>query len=79
MKFNKIMKAYFQNKLDQIDEIQPKFRLTERPVSNYQFAIQQRLENIIGIGITVCYLLQLLLPAHWFSIGRFFSIFKIGF
>ena len=79
MKLKKIMKAYYQNKLDQIEEIQPKFKLTEIPVGRFRFALPQQWEDLLGIGITVCYLLQLLLPGNWFSLGRCFSVFKIGF
>ncbi len=73
------MKAYYQNRLDQMEEIQPEFKLTENPSSRFRFALPQRWEDIFGIGVTVCYLLQLLVPGNWFSIGICFSVFKIGF
>ena len=79
MKLKKIMKAYFQNRLDQIEKIDPKFRLTESPSNRFRFALSQQWEDILGLGITVYYLVQLLLPGNWFLIGRCFSIFKIGF
>jgi hypothetical protein len=79
MKLKKIMRTYYQNKLDQIETIQPKFKLTESPGKHFRFVFPQRWEDIFGIGVTVCYLLQFLLPGNWFSIGRCLSVFKIGF
>ena len=79
MRLKKIMKVYYQNKLNHIEEIQPNFKFTESPATRFRFVLSQRWEDIFGIGITVCYLLQLLLPGNWFSIGRCFSVFKIGF
>ena len=74
-----MMKIYYQKKLDHIEEIQPKFKLTARPANHFRLALPQRVEDMIGIGITLCYLLRLLLPGNWFLISRCFSIFKIGF
>ena len=79
MKLKKIMKAYYENKLDQIETIRPNFKLLESPVSRFRFALPQQWENIFGIGVTVCYLLQFFMPGNWFLIGRCFSVFKIGF
>ena len=79
MKFKKMMKTYYQNQLDQIETIHPKFKFTESPVSRLRFALPQQWENVLGIGVTVCYLLQLFMPGNWFLIGRCFSVFKIGF
>ena len=79
MHLKKIMKAYYKNKLDQIEKIQPRFKLKKHAWSRPRFAHLQRWEDILGIGITACYLIQLLLPGNWFFIGRCFSVFKIGF
>jgi len=36
-------------------------------------------KNIIGLIVTVAYLLQFLLPMNWFSLGRFMFMVRLGF
>ena len=77
MKIDRLMKRYYQAKLDKIPAAEkPGLYPENRPaVSGRPFLLI--LENVLGFVVTAAYFLQFLMPDNWFSLSRI--VFRIGF
>jgi hypothetical protein len=79
MRIDKIMKRYYADKLREIsDAPRPETRPTRADTrKNGPFSVSW--EDALGFAVTASYLMQFLMPERWFSLGRFLSVFRIGF
>jgi hypothetical protein len=79
MRIEKIMKRYYVDKLREISDAP---RPETRPVmsdtrKSRPFSVSW--EDALGFAVTASYLMQFLMPERWFVLGRFLSVFRIGF
>jgi len=79
MKIDGVLKKYYERRLTGMDVLRmPQVRgsaMTESPGRQGTPAWEQ----VLGYAVTAAYLLQWLLPDRWFLVGRFISVFRIGF
>jgi len=79
MKDEKIIHEYYESEISNMPDIEPLpglFKQGSIP-SGYRKTIGW--EDLAGALVTLGYLIQLLIPANWFSFGRFLFMFRFGF
>ncbi len=79
MKIRKIMHEYYESQLKEMRVIKP-IPIIQESVSIPSTSQKKfNLEEVFGYIVTTGYLIQLLLPDHWFSVGRCIFSFNIRF
>ena len=79
MKHSKIMREYYQNMLDNLEPITLNTISLENGFIHTKSKWALSWDDILGSVVTAAYLLQLLIPTQWWSVGGCLPMFKIGF
>ena len=79
MNDEKLIREYYESKLKEISSIEPDLSVLDSRSTTFQDHKRIRSEDIFGFLVTSGYLIQFLIPEHWFSFGRFLLIFRFAF
>jgi hypothetical protein len=79
MKADEIIRRYYEAEIDKMPEVGPSTWLEKQIHAVSGHSRRLGWEDLLGAVVTLGYLTQLLIPANWFSFGRFLFIFRFGF
>lgn len=75
----KLIREYYESKINKISSLEPDLTVLESESMTFQDHKRIRGEDIFGFLVTAGYLVQFLIPEHWFSFGRFLLLYRFGF
>ena len=73
------MRDYYKTLLEQIEPIKPPRIVIKEKSKQRKINWNIKWEDVLGYAVTVVYFVQFFNPEHWWSIGRWISLFRIGF
>ena len=78
MKTDDILLNHYRNEVENTKEIPPNIKIMDQ-ILHKTGSEWNIWENLIGWVITAAYLLQFLIPAHWWSFGKSLISLRFGF
>ena len=79
MKNNKLIRKYYESRMEAITDSDPPDGLIQSVPAPSKKVRRFGWEDLLGLLITAGYLVQLLIPANWFSFNRLLFVFRLGF
>jgi hypothetical protein len=79
MKDEEIIREYYESEISNMPDIEPLPGLLKQCPTPFRHQNKIGWEDLVGALVTLGYLTQLLIPANWFSFGRFLCMFRLGF
>jgi hypothetical protein len=79
MKDEEIIREYYESEISKMPDLVLSPVLLKQGIIHSTHPKKIGWEDLIGALVTLGYLTQLLIPANWFSLGRFLFMFRFGF
>jgi hypothetical protein len=79
MKDENFIREYYEAEISNIPDIEPMPGLFKQEAVPSRHQKKIGWEDLVGALVTLGYLTPLLIPANWFSFGRFLFMFRFGF